>query len=183
MSNINKKLVALVQEGTHCVDNTGLKEESKILPVMALCFSQDTTPTGDGNFYWANRNNLKIWNCDDILPIGLTPIPLDDFFKEEEGCTKPNCDCIEIAEQKNGGDPVKNYPCLAKQSHIENALTPSQPSLEVDMDKLYEGAFDAIFDFETILPKYYSVKEMKHDIIEAIKQGIEDYISLQNKLK
>lgn len=28
-------------------------------------------------------------------------------------CTKPNCNCIEIAEAKNGGQPVKEYPCLA----------------------------------------------------------------------
>lgn len=28
-------------------------------------------------------------------------------------CTKPNCNCIEIAEKKNGGQPVKNYECLA----------------------------------------------------------------------
>jgi hypothetical protein len=28
-------------------------------------------------------------------------------------CTKPNCNCIEIAEQKNGGQPVKSYQCLA----------------------------------------------------------------------
>ena len=26
-------------------------------------------------------------------------------------CTKPDCDCLEIAEQKAGGQ-VKNYPCL-----------------------------------------------------------------------
>lgn len=28
-------------------------------------------------------------------------------------CTKPNCECVAIAERKNGGNPVKNYPCLA----------------------------------------------------------------------
>lgn len=31
--------------------------------------------------------------------------------KSTEKCTKPDCDCLEIAEQKAGGQ-VKNYPCL-----------------------------------------------------------------------
>lgn len=33
-----------------------------------------------------------------------------------KGCTKPNCNCVEQAELKNGGNPVKSYPCLAAQS-------------------------------------------------------------------
>lgn len=28
-------------------------------------------------------------------------------------CTKPDCDCLEIAIEKNGGTDVKSYPCLA----------------------------------------------------------------------
>lgn len=36
--------------------------------------------------------------------------------KSTEKCTKPDCDCLEIAEQKAGGQ-VKSYPCLA--SHTE----------------------------------------------------------------
>lgn len=27
-------------------------------------------------------------------------------------CTKPNCDCVEKAIEANGGNEVKNYPCL-----------------------------------------------------------------------
>lgn len=27
-------------------------------------------------------------------------------------CTKPDCDCIQKAIEKNGGDEVKSYPCL-----------------------------------------------------------------------
>lgn len=34
-------------------------------------------------------------------------------------CEKPNCRCVEIAEAKNGGNPVKNYPCLAKCEDLE----------------------------------------------------------------
>ena len=33
--------------------------------------------------------------------------------KLNTSCTKPNCNCIEIAEQKNGGNPVKSYECLS----------------------------------------------------------------------
>lgn len=31
-------------------------------------------------------------------------------------CTKPDCDCIQIAVEKNGGTDVKSYPCLADQN-------------------------------------------------------------------
>lgn len=27
-------------------------------------------------------------------------------------CTKPNCDCLQKAIEKNSGDDVKSYPCL-----------------------------------------------------------------------
>lgn len=33
-------------------------------------------------------------------------------------CTSPDCDCIEIAEIKNGGNPVKSYECLAGTKKI-----------------------------------------------------------------
>ena len=40
---------------------------------------------------------------------------IDPNFKQEEEkeCTKPNCNCMAIAEEKEGGG-VKNYPCLQK---------------------------------------------------------------------
>lgn len=40
-----------------------------------------------------------------------------------EVCSKPNCNCIEIAEKINGGNPVKNYECRAKISDIEQEKT------------------------------------------------------------
>ena len=40
---------------------------------------------GTNRYYWLEEGN---WLCDDTIPTGLTPIPLDDFFKGEE-C--PDC--------------------------------------------------------------------------------------------
>lgn len=52
--------------------------------------------------------------------------------KNVNGCTKPDCDCIAKAEEKNGGNPVKQYECLGGvkamietlQGTKENTLTP-----------------------------------------------------------
>ena len=38
--------------------------------------------------------------------------PVDETSKYNGGKCKESCNCIEIAEAKNGGDMVKNYPCL-----------------------------------------------------------------------
>lgn len=41
-----------------------------------------------------------------------------------KGCTKPNCDCIEIAEREAGG-PVKSYQCLhADYSELMKSVQP-----------------------------------------------------------
>jgi hypothetical protein len=45
------------------------------------------------------------------------------------------------------------------------------------IERIAEEAFDACFDFKESPLKDYSEKEMKHDIIEAVKTGIEDYKS------
>jgi len=50
----------------------------------------------------------------------ITRQQVEEHFREQEVkyqpeiCNKPLCRCIEIAEQKNSGNPVKDYPCLAK---------------------------------------------------------------------
>lgn len=36
----------------------------------------------------------------------------DSKPKFNNGKCKETCNCIEIAEYENGGNPVKNYPCL-----------------------------------------------------------------------
>ena len=38
------------------------------------------------------------------------------------GICKETCNCIEIAELKNGGDMVKNYPCLGGVSEEDDLL-------------------------------------------------------------
>lgn len=65
-------------------------------------------------------------------------------------CLKPNCDCLEKAEQANGGNPVKSYPCLAEVWKDEPELnkyampalthpTPAAPESEDDLwSLLYE---------------------------------------------
>lgn len=44
----------------------------------------------------------------------------EDYEKKHPGekteptiCTKPDCDCLERAEEANNGQEVKSYPCLA----------------------------------------------------------------------
>ena len=44
-----------------------------------------------------------------------------------------------------------------------------------ELNKIYKDAFDSAFDFKMCPPEYYTHKELKHDIIEAIKQGIDDF--------
>lgn len=56
-------------------------------------------------------------------------------------CEKPYCDCLDIAEDKNGGNPVKSYPCLAKCQDIEALKsTPAAPSSVDDMAKIEQDA-------------------------------------------
>lgn len=38
-------------------------------------------------------------------------------------CTKPNCNCLEIAEENEGG-PVKKYACLADNSGLKDEKSP-----------------------------------------------------------
>jgi len=40
-----------------------------------------------------------------------------------EKCDKSSCKCIEIAEIKNGGNPVKSYECLAKVDDLNKTKT------------------------------------------------------------
>lgn len=51
------------------------------------------------------------------LPSDIVIGLIDDA--RPETCEKPNCNCIEIAERNNGGNPVKSYPCRAKVSDMD----------------------------------------------------------------
>lgn len=68
-----------------------------------------------------------------LFKIGFTEESILSTFGAKESsrpdtCTKPNCNCIEVAEKENGG-PVKSYPCRAK--------TPIG-----EMDKIKSGIYD-----------------------------------------
>lgn len=55
-------------------------------------------------------------------------------------CTKPDCDCIKIGEQKNGG-PVKSYPCLGELEFVEEQLNRRMPGIpSVEEPKQYDKA-------------------------------------------
>ena len=57
-------------------------------------------------------------------------------------CTKPNCNCIEIAEQNNGGNPVKSYPCLAQK----------EPGIHISTEPLWnESMKEAKEKFQLLL--------------------------------
>lgn len=51
-------------------------------------------------------------------------------------CTKPNCDCVEIAEQKNGGNPVKSYPCLHSDFDADQEKQPVKEEKEVPKEDI-----------------------------------------------
>ncbi len=57
-----------------------------------------------------------------MLAIAFPLETLIDYKPDK--CEKPNCRCVEIAEVRNGGNPVKSYPCLAKVSDIEQLKQP-----------------------------------------------------------
>ncbi len=61
--------------------------------------------------------------------------------------------------------PPQEHPLLHRE--VEEVVVP---------ENLLQGAFDSCFDWELCKLKDYSQKEIEHDIKEAIKQGIEDYI-------
>lgn len=50
-----------------------------------------------------------------------------------ETCTKPHCRCVELAEKRNGGDPVKSYPCLAK-ADLNALKSRDQPAALVEQE-------------------------------------------------
>jgi len=83
--NINEKLVTQVQEGKACIDNTE-SEPKKIYLLQrltkAILPSYEFTPSGYYGYYSVKKSNTGLyWTYSDSLPTGLTPIPLDDFFK------------------------------------------------------------------------------------------------------
>ena len=62
---------------------------------------------------------------------------LSKTTKFNNGLCKETCNCIEIAESKNGGDMVKNYPCLGNDtSKLSDDFKP--------MNELEEKAFNII---------------------------------------
>jgi hypothetical protein len=61
--------------------------------------------------------------------------------KLKTSCTKPNCNCIEIAEQKNGGNPVKSYECLMP-NEIELVKTGFQKQAEMTNEQKAQAWFD-----------------------------------------
>jgi hypothetical protein len=50
-------------------------------------------------------------------------------------CTKPDCDCLEKAEEANGGQPVKNYPCLA--ATVEDFSQEKASPITVNLNDLF----------------------------------------------
>jgi hypothetical protein len=65
--------------------------------------------------------------------IKAAPAKAVEAMPEKKGCTKPNCDCLEKAEQEAGGH-VKSYQCLAGIKADLDALKskPRQPVEAMD---------------------------------------------------
>lgn len=68
-------------------------------------------------------------------------------------CTKPDCDCLEIAIENNGGTDVKSYPCLAGS----NTPMPNEFKKEkIKIENNKQGS-DAVEFAEFILADYEMV--------------------------
>jgi len=126
---INKKLVSLVQAGTPIFyrPNVDDLEKLKIL-ILFLCPKDPVQPMyGMDDFYFINTsrvdNTKYVWIGRKHNPSNLTPIPLDDFFKEEEPeqCL-PHCECANCYIDKINERHNEEY-------YGENETTPSQPAL------------------------------------------------------
>lgn len=59
----------------------------------------------------------------------------NDLKKTTMGCARPNCNCLEIAEEKAGG-PVKSYPCLANDFSEQDEKEKLKQAKPIDIEKL-----------------------------------------------
>ena len=41
-------------------------------------------------------------------------LDINELYPRPDQCNRPACDCVEVAEHLNGGNPVKQYQCRAK---------------------------------------------------------------------
>ena len=117
------------------------------------------------------------------IPVDLQDVPrrhhefiewLDESqpqqYSKVNKCTKPDCACLEEAERLNGGQPVKNYACLAKSDSDftkEKSKIPNKPGTHwLENLPVPEGGglLQRLADKDKALSEFY-------DLQNPIRQG------------
>ena len=82
---INEQKAQQVRDGVAAIEHTGLKEDlPKLRELLDFTFSEcNFICSGNFKYHFAGHYDANLWNCSDLLPSGLTAIPLKDFFVEE----------------------------------------------------------------------------------------------------
>ena len=140
-----------------------------------------------------NKLTYEVYMYDESRPKSRsnksTPInrqQVEYYFREKgdiyqpEICNKPLCRCIDIAELNNGGNPVKNYPCLAKVEPETLKMNLRQPPTPAIADTVNGEVIEAQKDLLRFMWQNSvdsAVKE-NHFLIDGEKQSIDEIIKL-----
>ncbi len=95
-------------------------------------------------------------------------------------CKFPDCDCIEKAEEKNGGRPIKNYECLYAENNCLNKsqlATDGREELEKENEITVSQLRETVKELqkENINYKNYTLKAIGYkDQITALQSSLKE---------
>ena len=125
---INKNKVQQVREGKPVFfDKNNPKHTVEDLnEVLPMCLPVPAEVWGNAKYYFIVKDK---WMVDMTNPTGLTPIPLDDFFKGEEERINASATCKNCGVEIGSLDFTHCDTCKGVEDYIKD-ISPNTPPLQ-----------------------------------------------------
>lgn len=86
---------------------------------------------------------------------------------------KDGCNCIEIAEFKNNGDPIKNYPCLGQYDCFTMTAKEFLKEHRIyEDDIIYNSIGEIVGTMTQLMEEYTNIKSQKELVHDQLKSFI-----------